>query len=54
MAYTYGEMEFLETSVFTRFVMELMLDDAYRKLHLVLIANPGAGALIRGRAGFES
>jgi hypothetical protein len=41
-------MEFLETSVFTRFVLELLSDDGFRRLQLFLMANPEAGALIRG------
>jgi hypothetical protein len=46
-------MEFLETSVFTRFVLDLMPDEVYRKLQLVLISNPEAGALIRGGGGIR-
>jgi len=46
MAYTHGEVEFLETSVFTRYILELLPDDTYRKLQLTLIASPDAGAMI--------
>ena len=46
-------MEFLETSVFTRSILELLPDDAYRKLQLALIASPEAGALIRGGGGIR-
>jgi hypothetical protein len=46
-------MEFLETSAFTRRILELMSDDAYRRLQLSLVANPEAGALIRGGGGIR-
>ncbi len=46
-------MEFLETSVFTRSILELLPDDAYRRLQLSLIANPETGAIIRGGGGIR-
>jgi hypothetical protein len=53
MAYTHKGMEFLETSVFTRSVLELLSDDAYRRLQFSLSGNPEAGALIRGGGGIR-
>jgi len=46
-------MEFLETSAFTRRILELMPDEVYRRLQLSLIANPEVGALIRGGGGIR-
>ena len=42
MAYT-SRMIFLETTVFTRRIKELVDDDQYRELQLRLLANPEAG-----------
>jgi hypothetical protein len=42
-------MLFVETSVFTRRVTELMDDDSYRGLQETLTDNPGIGAVIAER-----
>ncbi|RLA03360.1 MAG: hypothetical protein DRQ45_03040 [Gammaproteobacteria bacterium] len=46
-------MVIVETSVFTRLVCQLMEDEQYRKLQLVLIDNPKAGAVIPGSGGLR-
>lgn len=46
-------MEFMETSVFTRRVTELLSDDAYRELQTRLAARPDQGALIPGCGGLR-
>jgi hypothetical protein len=46
-------MEFLETSVFTRSILTLLPDDAYRRLQISLVADPEAGAMIRGGGGIR-
>ena len=46
-------MEFIETSVFTRLILELLTDDSYRRLQVVLEADPEAGQLIRGGGGIR-
>jgi hypothetical protein len=42
-------MLFIETSVFTRRVSELMDDHSYRDLQETLTGNPSIGAVIAGR-----
>ena len=46
-------MEFMETSVFTRRVTELLSDDAYRELQTRLATRPDQGALIPGCGGLR-
>ena len=46
-------MVFIETSVFTRLVCQLMEDEQYRELQSVLIENPKAGAVIQGSGGLR-
>lgn len=46
-------MEFIETSVFTRLVLELLPDDAYRELQISLADNPEQGAVIPGGGGIR-
>ncbi len=46
-------MVILETSVFTRQVLELLPDDEYRKLQVVLANRPNAGSLIKGSGGLR-
>jgi len=46
-------MVIVETSVFTRLVCQSMKDEQYRKLQLVLIDNPKAGAVIPGSGGLR-
>lgn len=43
-------MEFIETSIFTKRVTEILTDDEYRFLQIELLKNPKAGILIsRGK-----
>lgn len=42
-----------ETSVFTKIISELLLDDSYRKLQVELIASPKLGDLIQGSGGIR-
>lgn len=42
---------FIETSVFTRQIRELITDASYAELQRWLLASPDAGALIRGGGG---
>jgi hypothetical protein len=46
-------MVFIETSIFTRLVCQLMDDEQYRELQSVLIENPKAGAVIQGSGGLR-
>lgn len=46
-------MLFVETSVFTRRVTELLDDDSYRSLQETLTGNPGMGAVIAGTSGLR-
>lgn len=46
-------MEFIETSVFTRLVLELLSDEAYRELQISLADNPVQGALVPGGGGIR-
>ncbi len=46
-------MVIVETSIFTRQVLELLPDDEYRKLQIVLANRPQAGAIIRGSGGLR-
>lgn len=46
-------MVFLETSIFTRQVTELLPDEDYSALQNELVARPDAGALIRGSGGIR-
>jgi len=46
-------MRFLETSVFTRAVVEFMDDEAYRSLQLALLLRPELGSTIRGSGGLR-
>lgn len=44
---------FFETSVFTRRVTALLMDDEYAALQQVLVENPKAGDLIPGSGGLR-
>ena len=44
---------FIETSIFTRLVCQLMEDEQYQELQSVLIENPQAGAVIQGSGGLR-
>lgn len=46
-------MRFIETSVFTRRLVAIVDDDAYRKLQLELAVNPAKGRLIQGAGGLR-
>jgi len=46
-------MEFIETSVFTRQIMELLTDYEYKHLQHELLLNPLAGDLIKHSAGLR-
>ena len=43
-------MRFIETSVFTRAIVELLDDEAYHSLQLALLLRPEQASAIRGRA----
>jgi hypothetical protein len=45
-------MIFIETSVFTRRVKELIDEDAYTAFQNVLVVNPAAGDVIEGTGGY--
>ena len=44
---------FIETSIFTRLVSQLLEDEQYRELQSALIDNPQAGAVIQGSGGLR-
>lgn len=46
-------MEFIETPVFTKLIVELLPDDSYRLLQDDLAKNPQAGDLIPGGGGIR-
>ncbi len=46
-------MEFIETPVFTRQVLNLLDDDEYRELQNVLLDDPEAGDVIKGGGGIR-
>jgi mRNA-degrading endonuclease RelE of RelBE toxin-antitoxin system len=46
-------MRFLETSVFTRAVVEFLDDEEYRSLQLSLLLRPDLGSAIRGTGGLR-
>ncbi|GLH48738.1 type II toxin-antitoxin system RelE/ParE family toxin [Pseudomonas lactis] len=46
-------MIFIETSVFTRRVKELIDEDAYMAFQNVLVVNPAAGDVIEGTGGIR-
>jgi hypothetical protein len=52
MAYI-GEVVFVETPIFYRRVQQLMEDDDYAELQLVLAAHPDAGKIIKGSGGMR-
>jgi mRNA-degrading endonuclease RelE of RelBE toxin-antitoxin system len=49
----YANMVFVETSIFTRQVQELLTDDEYRELQKTLVNRPDAGSLIVGSGGLR-
>ena len=46
-------MIFIETSIFTRQVLDLLTDEEYRELQKVLVNRPNAGSLIVGSGGLR-
>ena len=46
-------MKFIETSIFTKKLTQLLSDDEYRQLQNELAINPLAGALIQGTGGLR-
>ena len=46
-------MEFIETPIFTRLVLELLTDDEYRALQLTLAEQPETGDIIKGSGGLR-
>lgn len=44
-------ISFVETKLFTRLVHEYLSDDEYSRLQQALLADPEAGAVIRGSGG---
>ena len=44
-------ISFVETKLFTRLVQEDLSDDEYSRLQQALLADPEAGAVIRGSGG---
>lgn len=46
-------MVFIETSVFTRSIKQLMSDDEYQDMQEALIFNPELGVLIQGTGGLR-
>jgi mRNA-degrading endonuclease RelE of RelBE toxin-antitoxin system len=46
-------MDFLETLIFTQRVTELLTDEEYRQLQIVLIAHPDIGNVIQGSGGLR-
>jgi hypothetical protein len=46
-------MQFIETPIFTKQIMELLSDEEYRRLQEVLLLRPEAGDLIPGGGGLR-
>ncbi len=46
-------MVIVETSIFTRQVQELLTDEAYRQLQIMLVNRPDAGSIIAGSGGLR-
>jgi hypothetical protein len=46
-------MVIVETSIFTRQVMELLTDEEYRELQTALVTRPSLGPIIRGSGGLR-
>jgi hypothetical protein len=52
MAYILS-MEFIETSVFTRQITELLSDESYKSLQAALMLHPESGDLVQGGGGIR-
>jgi len=46
-------MIFIETSIFTEEITEILPDENYRQLQSILMLRPEAGSLIRGSGGLR-
>lgn len=46
-------LRFVETTVFTKRLLKIADDEAYRRLQLELAANPEKGAVIQGTGGLR-
>lgn len=46
-------MHFIETTIFTRRITELLSDEEYRRLQLYIAARPEAGKVIPGSGGLR-
>lgn len=46
-------MEFIETPIFTRQVLDLLSDEEYRQLQNTLLQDPERGDLIKGGGGIR-
>lgn len=53
MADNGDNMEFIETTIFTKLIVELLPDDSYRLLQEDIAKNPQAGDLIPGGGGIR-
>lgn len=53
MADNGGQMEFIETPMFTRLIIEFLPDESYRLLQADIAKNPEAGDLIAGGGGIR-
>ena len=53
VAYNMTSLEFIETPVFTRQILQLMSDDEYTSLQQELLDNPEKGALIKAGGGIR-
>jgi hypothetical protein len=53
MAYSLLQMVIVETPTFTRRVLELLTDEAYRELQAALTIRPTLGAVISGSGGLR-
>jgi len=51
--YYIKEVLFIEQPIFTRLLLELVDDDAYRKFQNELAANPEKGPLVKGTGGLR-
>lgn len=50
---TKGAMEFIETTIFTKLVQELLTDDHHRELQTHLAGYPDAGVMIQDSGGLR-
>lgn len=46
-------MQFIETPIFTKQIIELLGDTDYRRFQMILTLNPEAGDVIRGGGGLR-